>query len=79
MNFYQSVFLQKNFFKNIHEKLGFGVFTLYYLPFLIRAMTRKIIFKNLDYLCHKSVKLQKKSKNILNFGNIFTVTMIKPP
>ena len=42
-------------------------------------MTQKIIFKNLDYICHKSVELQKKIKNILNFGNIFTGNMIKPP
>ena len=28
MNFYQSVFLQKNFLENIRKKVGFGVITL---------------------------------------------------
>ena len=35
--------------------------------------------KKLDYICHKSVELQKKIENILNFFNIFTGNMIKPP
>ena len=58
MNF----FLEKNFLENISKKVGFLVISLKYLPFLIKAMTPKIIFKNLDYICHKSVELQKKSK-----------------
>ena len=62
MNFYQSVFLEKNFLENIRKKVGFGGITLYYLPFLIKALTTKIIYINLDYICHKSVELQKKSE-----------------
>ena len=47
MNFYQSVFLEKNILENIRKKKsGLGVITLEYLPFLIKAMTPKIIFKN---------------------------------
>ena len=63
MNIYQSVFLKKNFLENIRKKVGFGVKTLLYLCFLIKAMTPKIIFKNLDYICHKSVELQKNLKH----------------
>ena len=62
MNFYLSVFLEENFLENIRKKVGFGVITLKYLPFLIKAMTSKIILKNLDYICHKSVELPKKSE-----------------
>ena len=63
MNFYHSVFLEKNFFKNICKKVGFGgnyplIFTL-----LIRAMTKKNIFQNLDYICHKPGELQKILKH----------------
>ena len=38
MNFYQSVFPETKFFKNIRKKAGFRVVTLQYLPFLVRAM-----------------------------------------
>ena len=76
MNFYQSLFVEKTFLSQVLS--GVGVITLKYLPLLIRTMTPKIIFKNLYYMCHKSVKVQKKL-NILNFGNIFTRNMIKPP
>ena len=60
MNFYQSVFLEKNFLENIRKKVGFGgnyplIFTL--------SMTPKIIFKNSDYICYKSVELQKNLKH----------------
>ena len=59
MIFYQSVSLKKNFFENICKKVGFcGNYP--YLPFLI--MTPKIIFKNLEYICHISVELQKNLK-----------------
>ena len=65
MDFYQSVFLEKNFLENIRKKVWFGgnyplIFTL-----LIKGMTPKIIFKNLVYICHKSVELQRKSKTFL--------------
>ena len=60
MSFYQSVLLEKNFLENISKKVGFwGNYPLIILPFV---MTPEIVFKNLDYLCHKSVELQKKSK-----------------
>ena len=62
MSFYQSVLLEKNILENISKKVGFWgnyplIFTL-----LIRPMTPKIVFKNLDSICHKSVELQNKSK-----------------
>ena len=46
MDFYQSVFLEKNFLENIRKKVWFGgnyplIFTL-----LIKGMTPKIIFNN---------------------------------
>ena len=66
MNFYQSVFPGKLFRKYSQEKSGFGVIILQYLPFLASAMS-PILFKKIDYICHKSVELQK-NKNILNFG-----------
>ena len=63
MNFYQLVFLEKNFLENIHKKGRFwGNYPLL-LPFLVRAMTPKIIFKNLDFICHKYRKLQKNLKH----------------
>ena len=63
MNFYQSVLLEKNFLEKISRKVGFWgnyplIFTL-----MIGPMTPKIVFKNLDSICHKSVKLQNKSKS----------------
>ena len=62
MNFYQSVFLEKNFFENIRKKVRFGgnyplIFTL-----SDQNYDSKNYFKNLDYICHKSVELPKKSK-----------------
>ena len=63
MNFYQSVLLEKNFLENISKKDAFwGNYPLIFIPFLIKPVTPKIIFKNLDYICHKSVGLQNKSK-----------------
>ena len=61
MNFYQSLFVEKTFLSQVLS--GVGVITLKYLPLLIRTMTPKIIFKNLYYMCHKSVKVQKKLKH----------------
>ena len=43
---------------------GFRVITLQYLPFLVRAMTQKIISLNLGYLCHKYVELQRCLKDL---------------
>ena len=63
MNFYQSVLLEKNFLENISRKVGFWgnyplIFTLY-----DQTYDSKFFFKNLDYICHKSVELQNKSKS----------------
>ena len=62
MNFYQSVFLEKNFLENIRKKVGFG--GSYPLIFTLsdQSYDSKNILKKLDYICHKSVKLQKKSE-----------------
>ena len=49
MNFYQSVLLEKSFFENNCKK--------------VRTRTPKIILKTLDYMCHKSVELQKNLKH----------------
>ena len=39
MNFYQLVFLEKKLFRKYSEKKSdFGVITLQYLPFLVRAI-----------------------------------------
>ena len=42
MNIFQLVFPEKNFRKYLQKK-GFGVITLYYLPFLITVVPSKII------------------------------------
>ena len=47
-NFYQSVFLEENSFKNIREKVG--------------CCCNYPVRIYIDYICHKSVELQKKSK-----------------
>ena len=62
MNFYQSVLLEKNFLENISKKVWF--WGNYPLIFTLSDQTcdSKIIFKNLDYICYKSVELQNKSK-----------------
>ena len=53
MNFYQSVFLGKNFLGNIRKKVGFwGNYPLI-ITLLVRVMTPKIILKNLDFICHE--------------------------
>ena len=49
MNFYQSVCTERDFFENIFKKGGFGVITLLYLPFLVRAIPSKIFYSNLFY------------------------------
>ena len=50
MNFYESVFLEKNFLENIHKKVGFvGSYPLIF-TLSDQALTPKIIFKNLDYI-----------------------------
>ena len=62
MNFYGAVFPEKNFLEKIHKKGGFwGTYPLI-LPFLVRAMTKKNIIQNLDYICHKTVKFQRNLK-----------------
>ena len=49
------------------KKVGFwGNYSLIFiLPFLVRAMTPKIIFKNLDFrsICHEYLELQKNLKH----------------
>ena len=43
MNFYQAVFPEKNFLENIHKKGRlWGTYPII-LPFLVRAMTKKIM------------------------------------
>ena len=71
MNFYQSVFLKKNFLENIRKKVGFG--GNYPLIFNLsdQTMSPNIIFKNLDYICHKSVELQKKNLKHFKFWKYF--------
>ena len=49
MHFYQSVFLEKNFFENICKKIGFwGNFPLIY-TLSDQSNDSKNYFKNLDY------------------------------
>ena len=68
MILYQLIFLEKNFLGNIHEKksvFGGNHSLIFILPFLVRAMTHKIIFKNLDFrsICHEYLELQKNLKH----------------
>ena len=70
MNFYQSVFLEKNFLENICNKVGFGgnyplIFTLSKQSYDSNNLFKnlKIILKNLEYICHKSAELQKNLKH----------------
>ena len=74
MNFYQSVFPEKMFSKTFAKKAGSGVITFQYLLFLVRAtcMPAKVIFSNLDYICHKSMELQRNLKHF-KFWYFFTV------
>ena len=59
MNFYQSVFLKKNFLKNIRKQVGFwGNY-----PLIFTLSDQSYDSKNyLDYtcICHNSMELQKK-------------------
>ena len=63
MKFYQSVFFEKNFLKNIHKKVGFGGNYPLIFTFSDQSNDSKNIFKNSDYICHKSVELQKNLKH----------------
>ena len=58
MNFYRAVSSEKNFRKYSQKRRVLG-----YLPFLVRTMTKKIMIKNLDSICHKTVKFQKNLKH----------------
>ena len=67
MNFYKSVFPEKNFFENICKKGRF--WGNYPSMFTLRAMTSTFLY--LDYICHKSVELQRDRKHLI-FGQFFT-------
>ena len=61
MNFYQSVFLEKNFFQNIRKKVRFwGNYPVIFTLSDQSYCSKIYFFKNLDY--KKSLELQKKSK-----------------
>ena len=60
MNFYQSAFLEKNFFENIHKKVGFGGNYPLILILSDQSNDSKNYFKK--FRRHKSEELQKKSK-----------------
>ena len=45
MNFYKSVFPEKNVFENIGKKGWFGVITIHYLQLLVRPVPPKVIFE----------------------------------
>ena len=68
MNFYQSFILEKkNFLENICKEVGFWDNYMYPLVFTLSGQGNdsKNYFKNLDYICHKSIELQKESKTFL--------------
>ena len=76
MNFYQSVFAEKNFFENICKNGGFG--NNYPLIFTLsgQSLAFKFFFSNLEvpHIC--GVVKKSKTFNILVF---FTVNMTRPP
>ena len=62
MNFYQSVFLEKNFFENICKKVGFwGNYPLIFTLF-DQKYGSKIMFKNSEYIYATNLLSCKKSK-----------------
>ena len=68
----------KNCLENILNEVRFWSNYPQHLPFLAISMTPKIIFQYLDYICHKSVELQRNLKHF-NLGSIFTGQMLMPP
>ena len=60
MSFYQSVFLEKNFLGNISKKVGFwGNYPLIFTLSGQNYDSKKINLKNLDFICHEYLELQK--------------------
>ena len=63
MNFYQSVFLEKNFFENIRKKVVFwGNYPLIFILSDQNYDFTNYFLKFRLYICHKSVELPNKYK-----------------
>ena len=87
MKFYLSAFPENKPFRKSCKKAGFGVITLSYLTFLVRAMNPKIFYKYKLYTTTSMLQIcdvANKFKTLKSIGSVFfsilkETTLLKIP